>query len=708
MDIPQAENNLPVLTNVLQIRLLTPNEAQKGFPVKLHGVVTYYDARPNDLFFQDATAGIFVVLGTNTCDKFAAEQSIDITGVTDVGDFAPVLKAQVVRVTGRASLPVPHYVTINQLFTGKEDSQWIEVSGVVRSATVLAERNYLNLAMGGQRLKVSIANLDGSNVTQTISKYIGTTVRVRGVCYSRYNTLGQFRLPWVAVASLDDVAIKSPPPDQPDIVSIVDLARFNSSGYYDNRVKVTGVVTLLNDDGEVFIQDNGKGLCVLLSQSAALTPGDRITVSGYVAPGDYIPILEDATVEALVHSEAPAPVTVDLRSLLESPEKYDYMLVRVEANLINLIRGPTQLTLALEASNSVMTATIANGKANDTIKSLRNSSQLGLTGIFIAQSPAKWVPGFIPSRERPGSNPFYFPPDSVQILLRSPKDIVVLHQPPWWTLARLLWVTGAMMLVLLIGLAWVVALDRRVRWQTQIITEKVRREGVIEERDRIAREFHDTLEQELVAINMQLDALKAQSVNASPTERRHLDLARSMSRRSLTEAKRSVWALRSHLLEDSSLETALKEIADPLFHRTGIEILITQTGTPRKLPALTEHNLLRIGQEGLANAFKHSGAKKIKVNITYEPNLVRLSINDDGNGFDVEAADLARHGHFGLLDMRERTEKIGGAFSLTSQRGNGTNLVITVVTIPSANLGPNHLSNDTPLSAGNGHRNSHA
>ncbi|MGC9944483.1 MAG: sensor histidine kinase, partial [Verrucomicrobiota bacterium] len=93
------ENKPPYLTNVRQIRLLTPNEAQKGIPVKLHGVITYYDARSNDLFVQDATAGIYVVLNTNVCDRLAAGQSVEIAGITDVGDFAPVVKANAMRLT---------------------------------------------------------------------------------------------------------------------------------------------------------------------------------------------------------------------------------------------------------------------------------------------------------------------------------------------------------------------------------------------------------------------------------------------------------------------------------------------------------------------------------------------------------------------------------------------------------------------------------
>jgi signal transduction histidine kinase len=243
-----------------------------------------------------------------------------------------------------------------------------------------------------------------------------------------------------------------------------------------------------------------------------------------------------------------------------------------------------------------------------------------------------------------------------------------------------------MTLVLLGGVAWVVMLDRRVRRQSQIIHEKVRREGVLGERDRIAREFHDTLEQELVAITIQLDAVKAQSHNSSPAGNRHLELARSMSRRSLSEARRSVWDLRSHLLETGSLDTALKEISDPLFHDTSIEVFVAPSGTPRRLPAPTEHNLLRIGQEALTNALKHSNAKKIVIGVTYDAKQVQLSIRDDGTGFDIQAAGSARGGHFGLLDMRERAEKIGGSFCVNTKRGCGAEVRVTVATVPLAPL----------------------
>ena len=116
------------------------------------------------------------------------------------------------------------------------------------------------------------------------AKLINTTIRLRGVCYSRYNMKRQLRVPWLAVSSLADVVVEKPSPEQPKEVSIASLAQFNSGGCYGNLVKVSGVVTLQKPDGTLFIQNEGYGLCVQLAQPARLAPGDLVIVSGYSAP----------------------------------------------------------------------------------------------------------------------------------------------------------------------------------------------------------------------------------------------------------------------------------------------------------------------------------------------------------------------------------------------------------------------------------------
>ena len=673
----QPTNSLDRLTTAEQVRELDPETAGKNIPVRMSGVVTYYDATLFNLFFQDATAGIFVLVAPDISTNIAAGQEIAVEGVSDKGDYAPIVKASAIHVLGKGQMPVARQVSLDQLFTGLEDGQWIEVSGVVRSATILDGRHYLNLAMNGQRVMTYVENLNESDAM----KLINTTIRLRGVCYSRYNMKRQLRVPWLAVSSLADIVVEQPARGQPEKVSIDSLAQFNSSGYYGNLVKVSGVVTLQKSDGSLFIQTQGYGLYVQVAQPIKLAAGDRVVVSGYSALGQYVPILEDATVQLTGPGKPPAPISTDLESLLAAPENFEGVLVRLKASLMNLVESDGRQTLVLQSSNSIFTANIENARPDGRFTSLKLGSEIALTGVFAAQSPGRWVPGVAQSREISVSTIPYSPPESVQIFLRSYADVTVIRQPPWWTLSRLLWAIGIMTLILLAGLVWVVVLGSRVRQQTRIIEEKIRRAGILEERDRIAREFHDTLEQELAAITIQLDTVEAQLSSPPETVRRLLGLARNMSRRSLSEARRSVWDLRSHLLENSDLATALAEMAAPLSATAGVEIIVQSTGILRKLPAVTEHNLLRVTQEALANSLKHSGAKKIIVALSYESSQVQLRLEDNGNGFDMSTVGQATGGHFGLLDIRERAEKIGAHFSLNSRPGQGTEILLIIADI---------------------------
>jgi signal transduction histidine kinase len=662
------------LTNAQQVRELDPEAAGKNLPVRMIGVVTYYDPVLFNLFVQDGTAGIFVLVAPDIHTNIAAGSRIEVTGVSGQGDYAPIVKASAIGVLGNASLPDPHKISVDRLFTGSEDSQWVEVNGVVRSVTVLDGRRYLILAMNGQRVMTYVRN----SVDPDLKKLINATVRLRGVCYSRYNMKRQLRVPWLAVSSLADVVVEQPSPGEPKEISIASLAQFNSGGCYGNRVRISGIVTLQKSDGTLFLQNNGAGLCVQTAQSAGLTPGDRVIVSGYSALGQYVPTLEDATVQIVGHGQALQAFPASLDMLLNAPEDFTGLLLQLNARLINFVESSGRQTLVLQSSNSIFTANVESPHDDGYLKSLKLGSEIAVTGVFTAQSPGKWVPGVALSREISASNIPYSPPESVQILLRSPADVTVLRQPPWWTLSRLLWTLGIMTLILLAGLVWVVVLGHKVRQQTRIIEEKVRCTSVLEERDRIAREFHDTLEQELAGITIQLDAVEAQLNGPPEIVRRLLSLARNMSRRSLTEARRTVWDLRSHLLENCDLTAALTEMAAPLSAASGVKITVQATGEPRKLPAVTEHNLLRITQEALANALKHSAARNITVDLSYEPARFQLHLHDNGNGFDLTTAGQPIGGHFGLLDMRERAEKIGAHFSLTSQPGHGTNILVVI------------------------------
>jgi len=399
--------------------------ADKNLPVHMVGVVTFYDGCLLNLFVQDASDGIFVFVGRNTNTNITAGQEVEVEGVSDKGDYAPVVKASAIRVLAEGKFPVPHHAHIDQLFAGLEDSQWIEVEGVIRSATILDGRHYLILAMNGQRIVTYVENLSQADAVRLIN----ATVRLRGVCYSRYNLKRQLRVPWLAVSSVADIIVEKPPPGLTKEASIASLAQFSSSGYYGNLVKVSGVVTLQKTDGALFVQNQGYGLYVQLAQPAKYVPGDHVMISGYSALGQYVPTLEDATIQSVNHGVPPLPIPAALDSLLAAPENSDGLLVHITANLMNLVDSAGRETLVLESSNSVFTATLEKADADERLKSLKVGSQVALTGVFVAKSPDKWVPGIAQSQEQPTAMMAATPPEAIQILLRSFADISVIHQP---------------------------------------------------------------------------------------------------------------------------------------------------------------------------------------------------------------------------------------------------------------------------------------
>lgn len=653
-----AAETVPPLTTIEQVREIPPEQADKHFPVHLRGVITFSDWNADrGCFLQDDTAGIYV--GLPAADLPVGEE-VEIEGTITAGDFVPMILAKNIQRLGQKALPAPHIDSYEKLATGREDSQWVEVRGVVRSVMASTkDRTRVELLVDGQRLTALVGKLDATNAQNLVC----ATIRLDGICRTRFNRKRQLRAPFLSISGSNNIVIEQPAPGLPVEVPMASLLQFNSEGYYGRRVRVRGVVSEQRGHS-LFIQDHGAGLYVKSQQVTPVAPGDIVTVVGFPVLGQYAPVLEDAAFQKIGHESPPAPVNVRIDQLLS--EDYERILVRLQGRLINRMERPDEQVMIIEAENVVLTAHLDQSEVNDRISQLQDGSELQLTGVCLAQPVENWDPS-IPSQ-----------PEAFQLLLRSADDVVILTEPSWWTLSRLCWVLGLLSIFLLAGYAWVFILDRRVRWQTAIIQQKLQREAVLEERTRIAREFHDTLEQELAAITIQLDTVSAQFDEAPAVARQLLELARTMSRRSLFEARRSVWDLRSHLLENSNLVTALSEVTKLMATSGHLKIDVQTSGQFRKLASPVENNLLRIAQEALSNAIKHAHASQITVKLNYEPSRVSLHVSDDGVGFDTTSHATIYGGHFGLLDMSERAEKIGGAFSMVSAPGQGTEIIVRV------------------------------
>lgn len=215
-------------------------------------------------------------------------------------------------------------------------------------------------------------------------------------------------------------------------------------------------------------------------------------------------------------------------------------------------------------------------------------------------------------------------------------------------------------------------------YQLRLRTVRARFRLVLEERARIAREIHDTLAQGFTGISSQLDAVAMCIPEEGSPARQHLDLARRMARHSITEARRSVMDLRTAALEGRDLAAALEAGARVWAATSGTDVEVDISPPQRMLPQDVEQHLLRIAQEAVANALKHAGATKIRVRLHCDAHHLYLHIADDGRGFDNTAAFSLSDGHFGLLGMRERAQRVRGELRLDSKSGQGTSVEVMV------------------------------
>jgi signal transduction histidine kinase/ligand-binding sensor domain-containing protein len=200
---------------------------------------------------------------------------------------------------------------------------------------------------------------------------------------------------------------------------------------------------------------------------------------------------------------------------------------------------------------------------------------------------------------------------------------------------------------------------------------------VLGERARLAREIHDTLAQGFVGISSQLDAVAMCLLTDPGAARRYLELARKMARHSLTEARRSVMDLRASALEGQDLAAALHSGMRVWTAGSGVDVQVDITGQQNALPQEMEQHLLRIAQEAVNNALKHASASKIAIRLHMEARKLYLRIIDNGRGFEERDMFSSGGGHFGLMGMRERAERLGGELRLETQPGSGTKVEVT-------------------------------
>jgi len=461
-----AQEALPELRTAEQVRRLTADQAERHYPVRLRGVVTFFNQGLFSRFVQDDTAGIYLQDWADPPNLLPG-QLVEVEGKTSAGEYAPVVTPEVVRVVGEGRLPDARPASFDELASGRDDSQLVEVTGIVRSTRRDETANclVLEIATGGGRF-TAYAPAPGQ-----AQDLVDSQVRLRGVCSTEFNRQRQLLHIRLLVPRPNDLAIQRPAPADPFAIpsqNLGSLLQFTPEGTYGHRTKVAGTVVYQQLGGSLFIQDEKQGLLVQTTQRTPLRSGDQIEVLGFPATGDYTPILQDAIYRVVRAGAEPKPARIGLDEALQGT--YDCRLVRLEAHLLDRARQSPEPFLVLQINQFVFHAYQGPNERPDPFSRLANGSQVAVTGVCAVEAGSEW---------RAGGD---WRAKSFHLLLRSSSDVAVLRSPPWWTLGKMLWMVAMLGLVVLGAFAWVGVLRRRVQRQTGIIRQKLAAEGALKQR----------------------------------------------------------------------------------------------------------------------------------------------------------------------------------------------------------------------------------
>ena len=202
--------------------------------------------------------------------------------------------------------------------------------------------------------------------------------------------------------------------------------------------------------------------------------------------------------------------------------------------------------------------------------------------------------------------------------------------------------------------------------------------AVLQERNRLAREMHDTLIQGCTSVSALLEAHSSVAPRQPDTDGNLLDCARTQLRATIEEARQAVWGLRSISEPTAELGSLLDKMAAQFSHEFSVPVRCHVSGAPFALDQSVVHEVLMAAREALYNSVRHAQPKNVELSASFEENTCRVKVRDDGSGFDPTTLSRLPENHYGLIGIKERVERIGGSFSLNSEIGAGTELCIEV------------------------------
>jgi signal transduction histidine kinase len=614
---------------------------------------------------------------------------IRIQGTTTAGLYFPGVDVASLQIIGHGDPPNAVPASYDDLATGRFHYQRIIVEGLGRTLTALDEnRTLLRLAIGSRVLEVRI-----DAPLETAPALIDARLRITALAAGGINDRRQLVVPYIRVTDWKDVVVMTPAKPFTELpwVSVTNLLRF--TGKPDEAaqsVRIHGLVLALFPDGRLYARDQeqpvitppasappgakplASAICIRVEIHYSLHPGDHFIAVGFPVMEGFTASLADARLLEITSGAPPEPVEVNLRAFLNGSHDADLVQLNQPVTLRDHFRTSDGYELRLDASGTPLRAFMPHEyftPGNNGTLGATPTAHFDSEGNLALEKGATLSVSGICQIEASIDKGFRSQPERASLLLRSPGDIRVLSAAPFWSARRLVIASSMLAGLVLLAFIWIAAQRRQI----SALSSRIMQQATLDERQRIAREFHDTLEQELTGLSLRLDAATTRPLEDKA--RTLIETSRSLVSRIQSEARNLVADLRD-TEQPPELASALRDLQARMPPDAPTLTLDLQPIPPISGPV--SHHLRMIAQEAITNAIKHAHATALTLHLSGTPTRLKLCITDNGHGFDPTAATTGKPGHFGCMGIRERARKIGAEVGWESERGKGTSVCISL------------------------------
>lgn len=644
--------------------------------VVVEGQVTFICEKLGLAFVQDETGGIcFDPRGARP--SLAAGSFVRVTGV--VTRRRDMVMLHVTAKTPQVLVERPVDFEISPLHFDLEDAGKVHVDGVLTRVTGVIR----SVALHPTRKNLTFVEISFPNGSATVilpwvtpqetsGQWMNAMVVCTGVLacpapfsLARKETDALILVPdgksWTVRGDVLDSIFAQPP--VVDVGNAAAAQRLCLDGLAAQRLHLSGVVTASMPRQWACVRLPGRSVQIMTDQVQLFEPGTRVSVAccPQMRRGKLV-LLDGVFRRAAPELESVPPVR--LSGDVAEAKRLSMELVQLRGILQSDPdwRGLPYVTLA-SAGGTRFHVQWDTFLSHEQSRGLKSGTDVMLTGILKPLHP-----------KEPADSALAF-----TLVPRSAEDVRVLRGASWWTRQRLATASGWLAIIAAFGVGATIVSRRQIRRQREAVRNAEACTIAMEERSRIARELHDSLQQHLAGAALHAEALQGALATVPQMLPQLLAETAAMIRHCQIEARHCIWDLRSAAPESEDLPGAIAAwLRMKSSQLNGISLEFLKEG---EMPALARDKafqVFRIVQEAVNNAVAHAAAKQITVQMTGDKDGIQVAVTDDGCGFDVNATLLGRQGHFGLHSQRERSARIKGGLEFDSQLQRGTRVTLRV------------------------------